>query len=133
MTLSQQPVHTKTHKPPTVEKITPFPHLSKDLSNRNSNVVYGIPECRKGEPCRQRWKLDLLYISNLFKQPPASISPSSISDCQCLGRYSSDSNSHPRPILVKFNSCNVVMDILSHKSTFNPYIVKPNLAPNEHA
>ena len=38
--------------------------------NRNLNiVVFGIPECKAGEP---RWKLDLLNVTNLFSKCPAS-------------------------------------------------------------
>ena len=33
----------------------------------------------------------------------------------------------PRPILVRLNSCNVVMDILQKRSSFSPYVVKPDV------
>ena len=46
MTLSQQPVHTKTHKPPSAEKTTPFHFTDEDvysiLANLDVSKVMGI-------------------------------------------------------------------------------------------
>ena len=98
------------------------------LDNRQLNiVVHGIPECTKGQPRKQRWVSDLRNVSNLFNESSASVPKSAIRDCRRLGKYSGTS-SRPRPILVHFNSCNVVMDLLQKRSLFSPpYVIKPDL------
>ena len=109
---------------PTIQS----PHLPSNRdSDRNLNVVvYGISENKPGVPRQQRWKLDVTNVTNLFNRSPCSIPRSSIRDCRRLGKYSS-ANTRPRPILVKFNFCNIVMDIMKQKSNFSPFVVKPDL------
>ncbi len=113
-----------------------MPSLSRlsvsDDEERNLNIVVsGIPECKEGQSRKQSWISDLQNTSKLFCESDTSpaIPPSSIRDCRRLGKYSPE-NSRPRSILVRFNSCNVVMNILSKRSTFTPYIIKPDLPPN---
>ena len=99
----------------------------KPDDNRQLNVVvYGIPECTKGQPRKQRWVSDLRNVTNLFHESSVSVPKSTIRDCRRLGKFS-DSSSRPRPILVRFNSCNVVMDLLQKRSSFSPYVIKPDL------
>lgn len=105
---------------------------SASLDRRYNVVVSGIPECSDGISPHQRWSSDVNQISALFAKSSLAIQPSSILDCHRLGRFSS-SNTRPRQILVYFNSCTVVMDILSKRSVFSPYLVKPDLSPEERA
>lgn len=90
-------------------------------------------ECKKGLHYKQRFVSDLTNITTLFQksQSDLEIPSTAIKDCRRLGRYSPDNR--PRPILVHFNSCSVVMNILSNRSSFAPYIVKPDLAPKDRA
>ena len=64
-----------------------------------------------------------IYSTNL-----QSLSPNQLlePDCRRLGKFS-DSSSRPRPILFRFNSCNVVMDLLQKRSSFSPYVINPDL------
>ena len=98
-----------------------------DYNNRQLNVVvHGIPECNKGQLRKQKWVSDLKNVSNLFNESSAAVPKSAIRDCRRLGKFS-DSSSRPRPILVRFNSCNVVMDLLQKRSLFSPYVIKSDL------
>ena len=65
-------------------------------------VVYGIPECTKGQLRKQGWVSDLRNVTNLFHESSVSVPKSAIKDCRRLGKFS-DFSSHPRPILVRFN------------------------------
>ena len=117
-----------TRMPPTKSNgNVPSDTSSRKLDNRQLNVVvYGIPECTKGQPRKQRWVSDLRNVSNLFNESSASVPKSAIRDCRRLGKYS-DTSSRPRPILVYLNSCNVVMDLLQNRSLFSPYVINPDL------
>ncbi len=101
-----------------------------DRSDRRFNVIVsGVLESAPGTPRSQRWKSDLKNISDLLSSNSSiSVPSSSIRDCRRLGKYST-SNPRPRLIMVNFNSITVVMDILSNKSSFAPYVVKPDLSP----
>lgn len=108
------------------------PHLADsaaDDDRRLNIVVRGIPECAKGQPRKQRWISDLRNVSNLFNESSVCVPKSAIRDCRRLGKFSDDWP-RPRPILVCFNSCNVVMDILQKRSLFNPFVIKPDLPVN---
>ena len=115
--------------PPKTSSLTihrPTPKSSIKLFNSSDRkfnvVVFGVSECVSGTSRKQRWISDLNNISDLFSQSAASIPKSSITDCHRLGKYSS-SSTRPRPILVNFSSCNVVMEILSSRASFAPYFV----------
>ena len=102
------------------------------FNNRNLNVVVsGIPERQSDISRKQRWLQDLKEVTTLFTESQ-SILASSIVNCRRLGKFSV-SNTRPRPILVHFNSCSVVVEILSRRSSFLLFIVKPDLSPTERA
>ena len=53
----------------------------KPDDNRQLNVVvYGIPECTKGQPRKQRWVSDLRIVTDLFHKSSASVPKSAIRD-----------------------------------------------------
>lgn len=118
------------------QSTTPTQHKRARTSsgNRKLNiVVYGVKECKAGSPRQQRWLTDLKQVTSLFTEcdkPAISVSGTSIRDCRRLGKYS-PGNEKPRPILVSFNSCTSVIDILRARSSFLPYIVKPDLSPSQ--
>ena len=123
----QQGVSSESRIPdhPSMIQSPRFP--SNRDADRNLNVVvFRITESKSGTPRQQRWKHDVTNVTDLFDRSPCSIPRSSIRDCRRLGKYSS-TYTRPRPILVSFNSCNIVMDILKQKSTFSPFVVKPDL------
>ncbi len=102
----------------------------KPFDDRKFNVVvYGIQERKEGEAHNQRLVLDLCNVSNMFASQSTSVPKSAICDCFRLGKYSPESPC-PRPILVRLNSRNVVMDILQKRSSFSPYVVKPDVPYN---
>ncbi len=114
-----------------------LPHLLVTLrlvsDDRKFNVViFGVPECKSDLPRKLRLLSDLNEVSTLFQNSSPPTSPSSIVDCLRLGKFSSD-RPRPRPILVQFNSLSVVIEILRHRSLFNPYIIKQDLPPELRA
>ena len=100
-----------------------------DINRKLNIVVSGIPECKNGLHYKQRFASDL-NVSTLFHKSHLKTPPMAIKDCRRLGKFSPD-NKRPRPILVRFNSCSVVMEILSNCSSFAPYIIKPDLSPKD--
>ena len=107
--------------------------LAGDSENRKLNIiVFGIKECKLGLHYKQRFVSDLKNVSTLFNASDSKTPPSSIKDCRRLGKFSPN-NDHPRPIMVRFNSCTVVMEILANRSFSAPYIIKPDLSPQERA
>ena len=107
------------------------PAQTRFPNNRKLNVVvYGIPEQNSDIPGKQKWLSYLKEVTTLFTELRLAISASSIRDCQRLGKFLT-ANKRPRPILVYFNSCKKAVDILSKRSSFSPYIVKPDLSPEE--
>lgn len=92
-------------------------------------VVHGIPDCKQGLHYKQRFISDLNNITSRLNNSDPKVPSSSIKDCRRLGKYTS--NNRPRPILVHFNSCTAVMHILANRSAFTPYVVKPDLPPQE--
>ena len=106
------------------------PNTMNHSEDRRFNVVvFGVQECKNGLHYNQRLLSDLNDISSIFSKSCPSFPTTSIKDCRRLGKYDLN-NSRPRPILVHFNSCKSVMDILSNRSLFSPYIVKPDLSPS---
>ena len=94
-------------------------------------MVFGVRECKKGLHYKQRFVSGLNDISSLFSSSTCPSNPSSyIKDSRWLGKYNSNNIDRPRPILVRFNSCKAVMDILANCSSFSPYIVKPDMSPS---
>ena len=121
--------------PVNARNISSKPFTSRQNSNSDrlfNIVVAGIPECKEGQSRRQRLLSDLRNVSSLFTQSTVPIPPFAIHDCHRLGKYS-PSNPRPRSILVRFNSCAVAMDVLSRKSSFRPYVIKPDLPPDKRA
>ena len=109
------------------------PSVVAGSEDRKLNViVYGIPECKQGLHYKQRFTSDLNSVSSLFGQSDLNIPSSSIKDCHRLGKFS-PSNGRSRPVLVRFNSCSVVMQIFANRSSFAPYVVKPDLSPAERS
>ena len=94
--------------------------------------MFGVPERPSGLPRKQRWLQDLKEITTLFTESQTSkpIVASSIVTCRRLGKFSV-SNNRPRPILVNFNSCLVVVDILSNRAAFLPFTVKLDLSSTD--
>ena len=108
--------------------VAAIPITSKKIASSMS-LFFGVQECRGGLHPKQRLISDLNNISTLFlKSPSSSITTSSIKDCRRLGKFL-PSNNRPRPILVHFNSCSAVLEILANRSSFSPFIVKPDLSP----
>ncbi len=101
-----------------------------DEDRRFNVVVFGVRECKEGLHYKQRFVSDLNDISSLFSSSTCPSNPSSsIKDCRRLGKYDSNKINRSRPILVHFNSCKAVMDILANRSSFSPYVVKPDMSP----
>ncbi len=101
-----------------------------DINRKLNIIVSGIPECKNGLHYKQRFASDLNNVSTLFHKSHLKTPPMAIKDCRRLGKFSPD-HKRPRPILVRFNSCSVVMEILSNCSSFAPYIIKPDLSPKD--
>ena len=103
------------------------------VHNRNLNViVFGILENCSDVSRSRKWLSDLQEVSDLFSKSPLSVPVSSISGCHRLGKFL-PTNNRPRPIMVQFNSCSIVVIILKNRSSFTPFIVKLDLDPNERA
>lgn len=107
-------------------------YQQRDYDTRKFNVVvYGVHECKEGLHYNQRLMSDMNNISSLLStNPKLNVPTSSIKDCHRLGKYVSTSD-RPRPILVRLNSCPVVMSILANRSSFAPFTVKQDLTPQE--
>ena len=92
-------------------------------------IVFGVPERPSDLPRKSRLLSDLKDVSTLFQKSSPPTPTSSIVDCRRLGKFSTD-HPKPRPILVRFNSLSVVVEILRKRSVFTPYVVKPDLSPD---
>ena len=131
-TVNQPSVATADMPTTHIAKLSRFANSHTSADRKFNVVVSGIPECRAGLSPRQRWISDVNQISALFSKSSLAIQSSSILDCHRLGKFS-PTQTRPRQILVHFNSCTVVMNILSNRSSFSPYLVKPDLSPEECA
>ncbi len=122
---SQQGHPSGSNDPSTlpVQSDAASPRPYTQFVDRNLNVVvFGIPERSSGLPRKQRWLQDLKETTTLFTEPLMA----SIVTCRRLGKFS-EFRERPRPILVNFNFCSVVVDILSNRSVFRPFTVKPDI------
>ena len=103
----------------------------------NNDPSLALPSARvttrqfkQGLHYKQRFASDLHNVSTLFSKSSSKIPSSAIKDCRRLGKFNPDSV-RPRPILVRFNTCAAVLDILANRSSFSPYIIKPDQSPQE--
>jgi len=101
-------------------------------TDRNLNVViYGIDECPPRTPRAGRSKLELEKVLPVLTTIDSSIRVSSINDIHRLGKFSS-SNSHPRPLLVKFLRIIDANTVLFNRDKVkHPIIIKSDMTPEE--
>ena len=127
--ISTEPVTKTTSTSPSSAHHKDISHRHHE--NRKFNIlVFGIQECKQGLHYKQRFASDLHNVSTLFSKSSSKIPSSAIKDCRRLGKFNPDSV-RPRPILVRFNTCAAVLDILANRSSFSPYIIKPDQSPQE--
>ena len=95
-------------------------------------IVFGVAACPRGTSHAERLSRDEAAIVQSFQDQIPSFCAMCIRDSFRLGKYT-ESNSHPRPILVSLNRVADVNLVLSKRSSF-PSVglrVKPDLSPEE--
>ena len=106
-----------------------------NLESRKFNVVVrGINECPKGTHWCDRTVFDCnSALATLSKLVP-SLNDMSVRDNRRLGKYS-ESNPHPRPLLVTLNRASDVADILAKRNFLakEKIFIKPDQSPEERS
>jgi len=101
-------------------------------SERKLNlVVFGLKESPQGTLRHSRFSKDLDDVSSIFSSLLSSFNDLTIRDCFRLGRYS---NTRIRPLMVKLNSVNDALSILSSRSKLSSFpniFIKPDRSPEE--
>jgi len=100
--------------------------------DRKSNVVlYGINECSSRTTRHERQQSDIKAVLETLSNIKVEINPDHIVDCFRLGKFQ-QSQSRPRPILIKLHRIMDVNTILASKSALpSPLIIKPDMSPEE--
>ena len=94
-------------------------------------VIYGIDECSKGTPRRERFNHDSDKVTTIVTESESRIHPLSIRDILRPGKYH-DHSQKPRPVLVRFNRAIDTSLLLSKASKLPKYIrVKPDMSQEE--
>ena len=111
------------HHPRPQSGEQPSQSVSHVLPNPVNVVLYGMDECPPGMSKFARFQADMNNAVKVFSSIDNSIQCQSIKDCFRLGKFSS-SESHPRPVLVKFIR---ITSVLSKKRKLShPYSIKPD-------
>ena len=119
---------SKQTQPPTTTNLTNRP---SDGDHKFNVVIYGIDECSKGTPRRERLDHDLDKVTTIVTEAESSINPLSIRDLIRLGKYREQSKK-PRPILIRFNRAIDTSLLLSKASKLPKDIkVKPDMSHEE--
>ena len=99
-----------------------------DFKEQKYNVViFGLAECPKGTPRKDRISRDEDAIVKSIQQQIPSFNSSNIRDSFRLGKYSEVCENHPRPILTTLNKASDVPVILSKRFPQGSIRVKPDL------
>ena len=104
--------------------------VSQRQYDKKFNLVFhGIPECPPGTPFSTRFDRD---HNSVISAIGSDDSVSTIRDCMRLGKYR-NSNSRPRPVLVKFNNMKSVNSVLlrSNSSSNHGISIKRDLSLQE--
>ena len=102
------------------------------MPDRRYNVIfYGIDESPRDTPRADRQKHDLSSILNILSANDSTFSSASIKDLHRLGQFK-QTNTRPRPVLVKFLRVMDASQVLANKSSLNSSIsIKPDMTIEE--
>ena len=118
---------------PSNSSIDQLSTATRNLESQKFNVVTrGINECPKGTHWHDRTVFDCNSALVTLSKLVPSLNDMSVRDNRRLGKYS-ESNPHPRPLLVKLSRASDVVDILAKRNFLakEKIFIKSDQSPEE--